>query len=285
MLPNLQGRHCLNCQKTVVDFTSMTDTELVNYFKKNTGNTCGRFTNDQLQRDILVPKKKINWMKYFFQMAIPAFFLSFKAGAQNDTTKASVEIMDSVKTVLRTDTSTTDVYPVDSELCIEDKYPTALDSTFIFPKFETAPVCITVPSNIAMGFSVIEVLGDVNIQTKLLPDVPFSDFLSKIFKNKSPLPIPVNLPTIPSSTIATLFPNPIKSGNTLQINWENADAGDYHFTIANSDGNPVQEGSFYLEEKAGSSSIALMDLAAGNYVLTIVNTGSEEKFTQQFIVF
>jgi hypothetical protein len=93
MLPNQKGRHCQSCQKTVVDFTNMTDAELIGFFKKNNRNACGRFSNDQLQRDILIPRKKINWMKYFFQVALPAFMLSikpsFNISAQKQATKVS----------------------------------------------------------------------------------------------------------------------------------------------------------------------------------------------------
>jgi len=37
---------------------------------------------DQLNRDIVIPKKRIPWLKYFFQFLIPAFFISYKATAQ-----------------------------------------------------------------------------------------------------------------------------------------------------------------------------------------------------------
>ena len=49
MLPRGQGAFCNVCAKVVVDFTSMTDEELKNYFVSHRGQqTCGRFRNDQL---------------------------------------------------------------------------------------------------------------------------------------------------------------------------------------------------------------------------------------------
>ena len=95
MQPKAQGRHCLSCEKTVVDFTAMTDVELINFFSNKKDNVCGRFTTEQLDRDILIPKKKIHWVKYFFQFALPAFLLSIKPGSkifgQQHRTQATIE--------------------------------------------------------------------------------------------------------------------------------------------------------------------------------------------------
>jgi hypothetical protein len=45
-----RGGFCQSCQKTVIDFTMMSDTEVVNYFKTKPAHTCGRFRNNQLKR-------------------------------------------------------------------------------------------------------------------------------------------------------------------------------------------------------------------------------------------
>lgn len=82
MTPVEQGKFCGSCQKQVVDFTGMSDRQLAEFFKKpSTGSVCGRFMSDQLERDIEIPKKRLPWIKYFFTIALPAFFLS-KASAQ-----------------------------------------------------------------------------------------------------------------------------------------------------------------------------------------------------------
>ena len=77
-----QGRYCNACAKTVIDFSEMTDTQVLNHFKKDTGNTCGRFHHNQLENNILIPRKEIPWLKYFFTITIPAFIFSIKAVAQ-----------------------------------------------------------------------------------------------------------------------------------------------------------------------------------------------------------
>ena len=44
-----EGRHCGSCNKVVVDFTAMSDTEIVKYFQQKRSATCGRLRPDQLK--------------------------------------------------------------------------------------------------------------------------------------------------------------------------------------------------------------------------------------------
>ena len=76
MTPVDKGKFCGSCQKQVVDFSNMSDREVAVFFKKpSTGSVCGRFMTDQLERDLEIPKKRIPWLKYFFQFVIPAFLV------------------------------------------------------------------------------------------------------------------------------------------------------------------------------------------------------------------
>lgn len=78
-----QGRFCDSCQKEVIDFTSMSDAEVAAFFKRpSAGSVCGRFMKDQLGRNIAIPKKRIPWVKYFFQFTLPLFFTTLKVNAQ-----------------------------------------------------------------------------------------------------------------------------------------------------------------------------------------------------------
>ena len=44
-----EGGFCDSCKKEVIDFTTMTSEELINYFSSSTGETCGRFNPSQLK--------------------------------------------------------------------------------------------------------------------------------------------------------------------------------------------------------------------------------------------
>ena len=86
-----KGKFCGSCQKQVLDFSNMNDRQVAEFFKKpSTGSVCGRFMTDQLERDIEIPKKRIPWLKYFFQFAIPAFLVSIKASGQ--ATKGKIKV-------------------------------------------------------------------------------------------------------------------------------------------------------------------------------------------------
>lgn len=54
MLPQASGRFCGACEKSVIDFTGMSDFSIVNYLESNKGQSvCGRFTEDQLAKTYL----------------------------------------------------------------------------------------------------------------------------------------------------------------------------------------------------------------------------------------
>jgi uncharacterized protein YdeI (BOF family) len=76
MTPELQGRFCGQCSKTVVDFTLMTDGQILDTLKKETGKTCGRFTNDQLERPLISPAKPKWYAAGLWKYIISAGLLS-----------------------------------------------------------------------------------------------------------------------------------------------------------------------------------------------------------------
>jgi hypothetical protein len=85
-----QGRYCNSCEKTVIDFTNMSDTQLANFFAKKKENVCGRFYSDQLDTAIAIPKREIPWLKYFFTITLPAFLFSQKGFGQKKNYKEEI---------------------------------------------------------------------------------------------------------------------------------------------------------------------------------------------------
>ncbi|MDR6337234.1 hypothetical protein HNQ91_000256 [Filimonas zeae] len=65
MTPVEQGRFCNACAKTVIDFSIMTDQQILDYLSATSAGICGRFQESQLHRTIQpmpVPPKSKWWM-------------------------------------------------------------------------------------------------------------------------------------------------------------------------------------------------------------------------------
>jgi CarboxypepD_reg-like domain/Secretion system C-terminal sorting domain len=80
MTPNQQGRHCMSCQKTVVDFTLMSDQEILNHISRASSNICGRFDEEQL--DKVYEEKKIRRsfsFRYAWNVVVATFLLTGNA--------------------------------------------------------------------------------------------------------------------------------------------------------------------------------------------------------------
>jgi hypothetical protein len=98
MQANEQGRFCLACSKTVVDFTGMSDKQLYDYFKNYTGSTCGRLNHDQLNRDLVADQqKKRGWFAYAVSALLPALLITTRAEAQGEVKKEKVVCTPDVK--------------------------------------------------------------------------------------------------------------------------------------------------------------------------------------------
>lgn len=78
MTPNENGRFCLSCSKTVVDFTEMLADEVQHFFIQNQNqNICGRFKNSQLNTiTIQIPSRILNNQRYYHKMFLLALFIT-----------------------------------------------------------------------------------------------------------------------------------------------------------------------------------------------------------------
>jgi hypothetical protein len=97
MTPVEQGRYCQSCCKEVVDFSVMTDQEIISFLSKPRGKTCGNFASDQLNRIITEPatpaKKKFWAMMLSFLLPL---FVTTKVKSQRTVGKMKV-VLDTAK--------------------------------------------------------------------------------------------------------------------------------------------------------------------------------------------
>lgn len=71
MQPAKDGRHCMACRKTVVDFSNMTDREILDYISNVSGDICGRADRFQLNRKLQENKlrKRFSW-RYVWSLIV-----------------------------------------------------------------------------------------------------------------------------------------------------------------------------------------------------------------------
>ncbi|GAA4503018.1 hypothetical protein GCM10023172_27190 [Hymenobacter ginsengisoli] len=86
MAPNAVGRHCASCQTQVVDFTLMTDGEVVAFLSQySPKRRCGRFREDQVDRPLLAAAQPVTgWRPWSVAMVLLLGSVSgMKARAQH----------------------------------------------------------------------------------------------------------------------------------------------------------------------------------------------------------
>ncbi len=90
--PTENGGFCKSCQKEVIDFTTMTSDEILQFFKENNnGKTCGRFAKHQLEHTYQdFQPKKYNFFKSFGLAVLSLFSIN---AVQGQETKKKTEIV------------------------------------------------------------------------------------------------------------------------------------------------------------------------------------------------
>jgi hypothetical protein len=85
-----RGAFCHSCQKEVIDFSAMTDREVIEYLEKHKAG-CGRFREDQLNTKLVIPKVEngiFRWRALFLGL-LP--ILAFKAARASSNNPIKVE--------------------------------------------------------------------------------------------------------------------------------------------------------------------------------------------------
>src|SRR5688572_19417853 len=96
MIQVADGRFCRSCAKVVIDFSGMSDAQLFQFFKEPQGSVCGRFHQQQLAKELVMPKKPIPWLRYFFTIGLPAFLYSCKPNYTNGQPLVEPETVEEV---------------------------------------------------------------------------------------------------------------------------------------------------------------------------------------------
>jgi hypothetical protein len=200
---NEKGRFCLSCSKTVVDFSAMSDKQLYDYFNNYTGNTCGRLTDDQLNRNIFAEQqRKPGWFRYALGVLMPALLLTNRAVAQGMIVKK------------------------DNVVCAPASTPKKeklrMGSIAMAEKIDLAPsdpgILQQALTGTAGGISVVYTITEPTVFHK------FTKFITDSLRKKT----------------FVVYPNPVVTGATLKTEYK-ADKGTYYIQVLDMNGVLLQE--------------------------------------------
>lgn len=313
MMPLEKGRFCNSCNKTVIDFTNMNDRQLAEFFKKPVNSACGRFQPGQLNRNILIPKKRIPWVRYFFQFTLPAFLISMKAGAQKNRpivgdTTICTNVSSEEKTIGKIGFMAVEKKPADriKEIqgkVIDDKGLAVPFATVLIKGSPNGTICdkngifklsvkdqrnIILVAN-AVGFTGSEIhvseSKDVTIvlggTVMSLGEVVVVGYVRR--KLVKPIPL-IKKIFDPAFTKFSVYPNPVQNGSSFKIHLKKIEKGAYIISVIGNNGQIVQATEANIENKNQVLDFNLKEVAAGNYFVRLTNKKTGKDFTEKIIV-
>ena len=312
MTPGDKGRFCDSCQKAVHDFTGMSDAQLIAFFKNpSTGSVCGRFYNDQLNRDFEIPRKRVPWLRHFFQIAIPAFLFSSKAKSQGkpimvgdtvkcespktlnrqiipiavdqkiDTNKIAGRVVDSsgqpltYATVMIKGTGQGTATTINGSFKIQpDENWEKLTLIVSYLGFLTQEIVVR------RGQNQKEII--VNLSEQMVGEVVIVGFAVRKKKPSKPLIQRIFQDT--TFKFFKVYPNPVVAGASVNIELKQAEPGDYKIDLINMSGQIVYSGVQRFESKKELNSFNIPYTIAGGYLLQLTNKRSGKKQTEKMII-
>lgn len=325
MTPSEQGHFCSSCQKHVIDFSTMSDTQLVAFFKKPPqGSVCGRFFSDQLDRAIDIPKKRIPWVKYFFQFALPAFLASAKVAAQGNVTvknkrveamppkpapqnNASVEnavsavkISITGKVVGENNDSlpfatvkikgTQIARPADAKgmFKMEDiQFSQGMVLEISYAGYVSEERVITIESGTVQDMFVQLKLKPVTTEAVVIVSAPVyrKGGITWIYSAIRSAPIPKTVGVEPEKPTIEVYPNPVQRNSTVNIQWQHTKDETAKLTVIGMGGNLVLSQSQRIAKGFNRISV-LADgrWAAGVYIVQLLDEKGEVIKKEKLVV-
>jgi hypothetical protein len=296
MHPAAAGNFCNSCKKNVIDFTGMSDNQLMEYFKNNRSSVCGRFYEDQLNMPLPIPVKKIPWLRYFFQISLPALLLGYKANAQRVLKKNPApielrEIKNDQPNALGKDFTVTgtitgkngDPVSYASVMIKGSEVGVSADSSGAFK--------ITLPQDIRF----LEITA-VGYEKKLVPvnntrsnielNIPLSTNISLeavtvvtnrrmtlggIMVSSYSIRNTINKIPVPSTSSLVIFPNPARRNSELTIRFNEPVINDQEIVLYNSAGKRLMQKTINVKGRQMEVKLKLDVTSAGYYVLHITD--------------
>jgi len=295
MQPAEKGRHCAACQKTVVDFTMMSDAEVIRHLAHSGPNVCGRLAPDQVNRTLDLRKllQRNGWSGWRWLLAgllitsnerdgyRPAGQGAEELSIPRKITNAEDVTMGVVVRPLVVDSASVDTVvkgDVVSEICI----PGEIMGEVSMKPIDSIPKpgdSIQGPPPVPRADSIAEPVEDLAFNGGIViyrkdPIDSVKQFLQDTL---------TALHILPKRELM-IYPNPAVRGSAIRLSWQ-AEPGTYRVALYSIAGALMQERELDLSSgtQVGTWEIPA-GLAAGMYILRVVRPGQAGGYTGKLAV-
>lgn len=241
-----QGRFCHSCSKTVTDFSSMTDTEILQFLSTASSNTCGRFATGQVSREIHVPAtaaKKTFWA-YLLSMFLPVMITNRLSAQKKIIVKPATEQTSKPGRALNT-LSLLNGGSADSTKLV-DATGTAVTS-------DEGDTYTSVTMGLIIQYDKVKTTDTV------------STYIKKATKNE----------------LFKIFPNPAMRGKKISVQVNKT--GEYSLQLLDMNSKMILYKTIRVSSKGQMVFLDIpMEIASGNYYLRLA--GSDTQFVDKLVV-
>ena len=312
MQHNATGAYCSSCNKNVVDFTGMSDNQLIEFFINRKERICGRFDPDQLCRPIEIPSKKTPWLKYFFQISLPALMLSYKANAQRIFNKFKEPVM-LTENKNRYSLSVTIKREVSGMVKGENGIPVSFASVIIKGTKEGTAADIYGSFRLvlknqqdtleisAVGFEtkqiqVADTMDVIELKVALSENINLDGISVKSNAKRYALGGVMHTvrvqnfwknlqPKFPGtdSTI-TLFPNPARQNSQLTIRWKRPVSNNQLIIVYNASGQKLMQQTIHISKPADIAQVDLRTFIPGMYTIHAIDVKNNKSHVSTLVI-
>jgi hypothetical protein len=304
-----KGRYCLSCRKNVIDFTNMSDHEILQHITSSSGNVCGRLHADQMNRNMTLQREgRLSWFKYFLRFTLPAFFISMKAEAQ-EVKKPEIEQTDSQKQGQKSKVEITvaDEWTVKGRVLVEDSIPIFAATVTVKGTYNSTITDargyfkLVLPNEMAVdlvvatvGYEMIELRAqpskdNAEISINMIPSKVNMEVIviagSIRIKPRPPKRSPLEIArSIITPDSVKIFPNPIGLGNDIEMELKINKPGDYYVEVTDFSGRLVIEKEVQANAKLFKAAVNTKQLLAGRYIVCVRNSEGKKIGVKKIIV-
>ncbi len=275
MTPVEKGRFCAVCSTQVTDFSSMSDRELAVFFKKHAAEKiCGRFRNDQLDRNLAIPRKRVPWIRYFFTVALPSLLFTMKTKAQG---QVIVKLQDDRVITQTTTPQTNTVIRINTPAPLQPvgilKWEKIVnDPGLLLRQIPATPSVQFRPDSSLDHF----ILGAIAVSVKA--ETPFTTFSEKAkseTKTKA---------AFMKQEYFKIYPDPVTAGGDIHLLIAEPEEGYFQYNITAADGRMLKEDKIWMDTRARMINLAVPETTPGVYFISLINSTTGQKFTERFLV-